>query len=115
MIKINMEFKKGILFIRINGTLIKKNNIQFRKEVFPIILKHEFKYVVLNFEKMNAIDERGIESLYDLNNIINSFKGRISICNIINKELKDYISKSELNNFYYQTNNELTAIGVFKI
>ncbi len=115
MIKIEMEFKKGILFVRLNGSLTKLNNYKFRNEIFPIILKHEFKYVVLNFEKLNSIDQKGIESLYDLNNIINSFKGRISICNINNKELEEAVYNTELKDYYYQTNNELTAIGVFKI
>lgn len=115
MIKINMEFKKGILFIRLSGSLTKSNNSEFRNTVFPIVLKNEFKYVVLNFLNLNTIDEIGIESLIDLNNIVESWKGKTSICNLNNEELKMKIFNSEISNCYYQTNNELTAVGVFRI
>ncbi len=115
MIKIDMEFKKGILFIRLNGSLINSTNSEFRNLVFPIILKNEFKYIVLNFSNLNIIDETGIESLIDLNNIVSSWKGRTSLCNLNNEELKIKVSNSELSNCYYQTNDELTATGVFKI
>lgn len=114
MIKIDMEFKKGILFIRLQGLLTKSNNREFRNEVFPLILKHEFKYIVLNLSNVNSIDEVGIDSLLDLNNIVSSWKGRASLCNL-NEELRHKVYSSELANCYFQTNNELTATGVFKI
>lgn len=115
MIKINLEFKKGILFIRVKGSLISNSNKEFRNEVFPVVLKHEFKYIVLNFEELTQLDECGIETLIDLNNIVVSCKGQATICNITNNEIKDKIYNSEISNCYYQTNTELTAIGVFKI
>lgn len=115
MIKINMEFKKGILFIRLAGNLTKSSNSEFRNTVFPIVLKNEFKYIVLNFLNLNSIDEIGIKSLVDLNNIAESWKGKTSICNLSNAQLKIKISNSEISNCYYQTNNELTAVGIFRI
>lgn len=110
-----MEFKKGILFIRLQGNLTKSSNSEFRNIVFPIVLKNEFKYIVLNFSNLNTIDEKGIESLIDLNNIVGSWKGKTSICNLNNNNLKIKIYNSELSNCYYQTNDELTAVGVFRI
>lgn len=115
MIKIDMEFKKGLLFIRLTGDLNKISNSEFRNTVFPIVLKNEFKYVVLNLLNLNTIDDLGIESLIDLNHIVETWKGKTSICNLNNEELKKKIYNSALSNCYYQTNNELTAVGVFKI
>lgn len=110
-----MEFNKGIFFIRINGCLTRNFNKDFRREVFPVILKHEFKYIVLNLENLNLIDDNGIESLIDLNKIVTSWNGRVSICNLNNNKVKNYIEKNNLYDYYYKTSNELTAIGVFRI
>ncbi len=110
-----MEFNKGILFIRINGSLTKYFNKEFRSEVFPVVLKNEFKYIVLNLENLNLIDEKGIKSLIDLNKIVSSWNGRTSICNLNNDKVKSYIERNDLYDYYYKTHDELTAVGVFKI
>jgi anti-anti-sigma factor len=110
-----MEFNKGILFIRISGSLTKYCSKEFRSEVFPVILKHEFKYIVLNLENVNTIDKKGFKSLIDLNSIVSSWNGRTSICNLTNNIVKNYVEENGIYDYYYNTNDELSAIGVFKI
>jgi anti-anti-sigma factor len=110
-----MEFNKGILFIRLNGSLTKYYNKEFRSEVFPVVLKHEFKYIVLNMENLNLIDEKGIRCLIDLNRIVSSWNGRTSICSLINHDVKNCIERNKVYDYYYNTYDELSAIGVFKI
>ena len=53
MLKINMEFSKGILWIRLDGILNKTTSNTFDDEVIPVILKHGIKYVVVNLDKVN--------------------------------------------------------------
>ena len=41
--KTNIEFRKGILFIRLNGALIRRNINKFESEILPVILKQGLK------------------------------------------------------------------------
>lgn len=109
-----MEYRKGILFIRITGSLIRKNINKFESDVLPVILKQGIKYVVLNLENLDQIDNYGIDSLSNLYEIIYRNNGRSSLCNI-NSKIKERIKNSNLNNFYFNTNNELTALELFKL
>ena len=113
MLKINMEFSKGILWIRLDGILNKTTSNTFDDEVIPVILKHGIKYVVVNLDKVNVIDLKGIESLISLNEVVRSMK--TTLCSLSNREVKNILNKSEYNNTFYETSNELTALGVMKI
>ena len=84
MLKINMEFSKGILFIRLKGDL-NKNTIKG-------IIDRDFKYIVLNIDNMYSIDSYSIEYINKLYKIINNTSGKMVICdkfNISRKLLKD--------------------------
>ena len=84
MLKTNMEFSKGILFIRLKGDL-NKNTIKG-------IIDKDFKYIVLNIDNMYSIDSYSIEYINKLYKIINNSSGKMVICdkfNISRKLLKD--------------------------
>ena len=84
MLKTNMEFSKGILFIRLKGDL-NKNTIKG-------IIDRDFKYIVLNIDNMYSIDSYSIEYINKLYKIINNTNGKMVICdkfNISRKLLKD--------------------------
>lgn len=115
MLKINMEFSKGILWIRLDGILNKTTSNTFDDEVIPVILKHGIKYVVVNLDKVNVIDLKGIESLISLNEVVRSMNGKTTLCSLSNRKVKNILNKSEYNNTFYETSNELTALGVMKI
>ena len=51
MLKINTEFRKGIMFIRIRGSLNKGNIITINSTDFD-----SFKYVVFNLDNLLSID-----------------------------------------------------------
>ena len=115
MLKIEMEFKKGIFFIRLSGMLTQNNVDKFINECVPVVLKHGIKYVVINLDKVNAIDLKGIEALMKINDIVRQNMGRTTLCSMTNKEVKNIIRKSNYNNSFFETSNELTALGVMKL
>lgn len=115
MFKIDMEFKKGIFFIRLEGTLTKNNVNEFIEECIPVILKHGIKYVVVNLDKVNAIDLKGIEALMEINDVVRANNGRTTLCSLSNKEVKNIIKEYDYNNNFFETSNELTALGVMKL
>ena len=47
----NIEYIKGILFIRINGVLVGNKISKFESEIIPIILGLGSRYVTLNLYK----------------------------------------------------------------
>ena len=114
MLKIDMEFRKGILFIRLVGKLNKYTVNVINDNVIPVILKHGLKFIVVNLDKLYSIDSEGIEMLIKLNELVSRWNGKTTLCSI-NKYMKDDINNTDLKNKYFETSDELTAIEVFKI
>lgn len=84
MLKTNMEFSKGILFIRLKGDL-NKNTIRG-------IIDKDFKYIVLNIDNMYSIDSYSINYINKLYKKIEDTSGMMIICdkfNISHRLLKD--------------------------
>ena len=96
--KTNIEFRKGILFIRLNGALIRRNINKFESEILPVILKQGLKYVVINLENLEYLDKNG----------------RTSFCNM-SEEIKNMIKNTNIYDKFFNTNNELTALELFKL
>ncbi len=114
MLKIDMEFRKGILFIRIIGKLNKYTISDFSDNVIPVILKHGLKYLVINLDKLESIDSYGIKELIKINDLVSKWNGKATLCSI-NECMKENIYKSDLTGRFFETSDELTAIEVFKI
>ena len=114
MLKIDMEFRKGILFIRLEGKLNKYTVNEINDNVIPVILKHGLKFIVVNLDKLYSIDSEGIEMLIKLNELVSRWNGKTTLCSI-NKYMKNDINNTDLKNKYFETSDELTAIEVFKI
>ena len=73
MLKINTEFRKGIMFIRLNGEVDKLN--------IDNVFVNDFKYVVLNLDNLLSIDSEAIKNIIDYNNKITKNNGKLIICN----------------------------------
>ena len=84
MLKTNMEFRKGILFIRLKGDL-NKNTIRG-------IIDRDFKYIVLNIDDMYSIDSYSINYINKLYKKLEDASGKMIICdkfNVSRKLLED--------------------------
>ncbi len=112
--KTNIEYKKGVLFVRVNGDLINKNINEFENELIPIVLQVGIKFLALNLENLNSIDNSGVNSLLNIYKLIKSNCGKITFCNI-NDKMKIQINESVLNDKFYKTDSELTALELFKL
>lgn len=112
---VDMEYRKGILFIRLNGSLTRKYINKFENEILPIILKQGMRYIVLNVESLNSIDEYGIDALMNLHELIKRNNGRASLCNLNNEVVRLKIEDSELKDRYFNTFSELSALELFKL
>ncbi len=82
MLKINLEFQKGILFVRLNGNLNRVTSKKLNNYLLPVIMKHGIKYLVYNVSKINSIDNIGKKSLIKGMNAIIRNKGLFCVCDI---------------------------------
>ncbi|MGM9881240.1 MAG: hypothetical protein ACI31S_00120 [Bacilli bacterium] len=92
MLKTSMEFRKGILFIRLKGDL-NKNTIKG-------VIDNDFKYIVLNINNMYSIDSFSIKYINNLYKYLEDSNSKIIICdkfNIASKFLKEI---PKINNEY---------------
>lgn len=99
MLKTNMEFSKGILFIRLKGDL-NKNTIKG-------LIDRDFKYIVLNIDNMYSIDSYSIDYINKLYKRIDSTSGKMIICDKFN------ISRKLLNEIP-KIDKEYDAFKVFE-
>lgn len=115
MLKIKMEFKKGILFIRLEGILNKKTIEKFDSEVLSVVLTNKLKYIVVNLDQVYEVDEIGVDGLKELNDIIYNFKGKGALCSLSNSKVKRQIREYDYTNNFYEFENELNALGMIRI
>lgn len=84
LLKTNMEFRKGILFIRVKGDL--------NKSTIRGVIDKDFKYIVLNIDDLYSIDTYSIKYLNKIYKLYEKNNNKFIICdkfNISKKLLKD--------------------------
>lgn len=111
---IDIDYKRGILFIRLLGNLTLNNIFKFEEEVIPIVLELTARNVSINLANVNLIDNSFINSFIKISNIVNRFNGKVVICDI-NNDINDYIKNSDLFDYCFRSRNEKLASGVFSI
>ena len=112
MLAITTEYRQGILFVRLNGSLVASTISKFNEEVNSWLLGG-IKNVVFNVVGVDKIDRSGNEALYHYYQILNKNDGNSLICglnNHINKSLRN----SRVVNYIYEISDELNAIKVMK-
>jgi hypothetical protein len=48
MLNMNIEYNKGVLFVRLTGKLDRSSSYKINKYLIPVILKQKIKYLVYN-------------------------------------------------------------------
>lgn len=105
MLKINLEFRKGILFIRLKGSLNKLTYQSMKDYLIPIIKDNGIKYIVFNLAYLTNIDGYGKESIKEAIFYAKQNQGTGLICN----------SKISFDKPYTMIENELKALKYITI
>lgn len=104
MLKINMEFRKGILFVRLKGVLNKNTGHELNNYLTPLIIEKGIKYLVINLGYLTSANKYGIKSLEKHINETKENDGYTLICN------------SKIKNSKFKIiDNELTALKIINI
>ena len=114
MLNIILEFRKGILFIRLDGELTKRTMVKYGEEVLEMIKENRIKDAVINMDKLYLIDLKGINLLYNTYELIRDNKGVMLLCKI-NNLIRDRISKSHLLKYVKETKDELESFNKIAI
>lgn len=109
-----IEFRKGILFVRLIGELTKNTVSILENEVIDLIETNGIRNVVFNIENLEYIDLRGINYLLYTYEVCKNNHGRSLLCGI-NSEVKDKIKTSRLLNYMIETKDELSALKIMNI
>ena len=111
--KLNIEFRKGLLFIRLDGILSKDTSSVLSNCIHYFIKEGGIRYFVINLKDLDYIDEEGLNLLKEKYNDIILHSGNLIICapsNIyVEKIVKENLSE------VYQTEDELKAFELMKI
>ena len=99
MLRMDLEFNKGILFVRLNGKINRNTSYKINNYLVPVILKHKIKYLIYNLYHVDDIDETGMDAILNTKSAIRNNKGLIYLCETnqnINKKIhKLHIKKIE--------------------
>ena len=115
MLKIIMEFRKGILFVRLYGKLIKDTTLEFQNEVIARIQKNGIHTVVVNIEGLEELDLKGMNSLLYCYESCKKNKGTALLCGETKDTIKYRLDKGRIFNYMLQINSELDALNKIKV
>ena len=104
MLKISFEFRKGIFFIRLIGSLNTKTYQTIEKELSSLIMYNKFKYIVINTNYLEEIDLDGINYLTKIYFMTIENNSNLVICDKFN------ILKRLLNNNVPNIEDELEVL-----
>ena len=110
MLKMDMEYSKGILFVRLDGALNRKTTYKINNCLLTIIVKYKVKYLVYNLYNLTDIDEDGVDALLNTKDAIKQNDGLIYICEV-SKMLNKAINKLRIK----KIDNELVAYKVIEV
>lgn len=115
MLEIDIECRKGLFFVRLNGILNNETVFKFKEEVIDIIELNGIKNIVFNLENLCYIDETGINFLDKIYKFISRIFGSIYICNLKNNIVNKKIRKSNLLDHIEVVKSELDVLHQIQI
>lgn len=102
------EFRKGLLFIRLDGILNKEASLKLSEKLDYFINTQGVKYFVINLERAFIADYVFFTMLEERYKDVKLHDGKLIICGYKNNFLEGC-------NGIYQTNNELTAFKLIEV
>ena len=112
MLDIEIEPFRGILFIRLSGTLNRSNINQLNTEVNNLIREIEAKNIVFNINDLKSIDKYGQNAIINSLRICRHNHGKSLICIGNNKKIIPLIEKLITKTRIVK--DELTALNFIK-
>jgi Anti-anti-sigma regulatory factor (antagonist of anti-sigma factor) len=110
MLDINLEFRKGILFVRLDGRLNNLTISKFEREIISLIEDNGIGQIFFNLRNLTRIDKEGIKVLIKINNMVKKRQGLCMYCESECIYVNEKLSNLYLNNYLKKQKNELDAL-----
>lgn len=114
MVETILEYRKGILFVRISGILSKDTISEVNSKIISIIEADQMQNIVFNIENLSKIDFKGINFIFYIYELCRKNKGKFLICGMDN-EMKDKLRKNRVFHYVKEISNELAAFDLIEI
>lgn len=111
--RINTEYRGGILFVRLTGQLTKNTVNKLNKKVSFIVSNNGIRNIVFNVSKVSKIDYKGVHTLLYNYELATKNDGRVFICGV-GEKIKRILKNNHLFNYIYEISDELCALRVMK-
>ena len=106
----DLEYCKGVLFVRLDGNLTRKNTYKINQYLIPVLLKYRIKYLVYNLFSISNIDDAGMDAIIRTKYAMRSNQGSVYLCEVP-ENLKQRIKRLRIK----QTDSEVTALNLLKV
>lgn len=114
MLDINLEFIRGMLFVRLEGVLDNNTYTKLSDCLDDMIHNKKLKYFVLNLEKLDIIDDEGINTIIERYFDVSLNDGKLVICGYRNQYQDDFILGDIFSKIEHSS-NELGALKLINI
>lgn len=111
MLDINFEFRRGVLFIRLRGVLVKNTIKEFDSCVTTLIRDNGIRNVVFNVSDLTKIDLKGISRLFYNYELCKRNRGVSLLCCVDNYSIHEKIKSTRLFKYMVDVNDELSAFN----
>lgn len=85
MLKMDLEYKDGILYARLGGVLNNKSSYKINNYLIPVIEKHKIKYLIYNLGSLSDIDEEGTTAIIKTKIEMKKIQGKLFLTNLNEK------------------------------
>ena len=92
MLRMDLEYLSGILFIGLKGMLTGKDTNQIYNYVIPVANKHKIKEIVFDLCDLEYIDEYGLTAINEVKETLNKMGGDIYLYNVNEKDKRRMLS-----------------------
>ena len=105
MLGITKEVYKGILYLRMDGTLNEKSIENWKEELDALLYQQRLHYFVFNFQEVKKLDKRCLSSIE--NKLVEIYLncGKVAICGLDSPQEQSYLENENL----YFVKNEWDA------
>ena len=114
MLDINLEFIRGMLFVRLSGVLDANTYSKLSLVLDDMINEKGLRHFVINLENLEYVDDKGLQAIIDRYFDIVMHDGKLVICGYDNCK-QNHLRINSIFKQIEHTNNELGALKLINL
>lgn len=111
---IRIEYDNGILKLKVCGLFVGKRILDFEQEVIPIILGLNSRYVIVDFNDVDACDSLCAQSIIKISTLVSRYDGKVVLYGIHDEALIS-LRENDVFDYCFKALNYNKSLEVLKI